>query len=311
MAARARGASERAAADEVIDPDARYEPPECEQHRSGEDREHRSWIGATRVRDHDHTSIGRGDVGKTRVAAIGQAMPDRAPSCPCDWEEPVEVAAEAPPEGPRNVVPVSHGASSVEIRSLDALDGETISTHLADSGHQNTCHGDYRPGARHPARHRSASAQTRFARRGRDARSFLVLEDPVPDPLGDLRDEGVAEGGKAVHPSGNPISHSTHVGFSCPGAPWARATAVGRSSPPLPRRPARAKSGPLGVAFGVGQNRGLTAPERFCLPRLALFLHLAVELREERESAWVGVGTRSARSTALPSSLPLGPGRRR
>ena len=51
---------------DAIDPDARYEPPECEQHRSGEDREHRSWVGAVRVRDHDHTSIGRGDVGKAR-----------------------------------------------------------------------------------------------------------------------------------------------------------------------------------------------------------------------------------------------------
>ena len=57
MAPRARGASERSRGEELIDADARYEPPECEQHRSGEDREHRARIGAVRVRDHDHTSI--------------------------------------------------------------------------------------------------------------------------------------------------------------------------------------------------------------------------------------------------------------
>ena len=34
--------------------------------------------------------------------------------------------------------------------------------------------------------------------------------------LGDLGDDGVAEGSNSVHPSGNPISHSTHVGFSAP-----------------------------------------------------------------------------------------------
>lgn len=45
---------------------------------------------------------------------------------------------------------------------------------------------------------------------------LLVVEDASANPLRDLRDEGVAEGGKAVHPSGNPISHSTHVGFSAP-----------------------------------------------------------------------------------------------
>jgi hypothetical protein len=32
----------------------------------------------------------------------------------------------------------------------------------------------------------------------------------------DLRDDGISEGFKSVHPSGNPISHSTHVGFREP-----------------------------------------------------------------------------------------------
>lgn len=38
----------------------------------------------------------------------------------------------------------------------------------------------------------------------------------APDDFRDLRDEGVTEGGKAVHSGGNPISHSTHVGFNAP-----------------------------------------------------------------------------------------------
>ena len=32
--------------EELIDTDARYEPPECERHRGGEDRQHRTRIGA-------------------------------------------------------------------------------------------------------------------------------------------------------------------------------------------------------------------------------------------------------------------------
>jgi hypothetical protein len=31
-----------------------------------------------------------------------------------------------------------------------------------------------------------------------------------------LRDDGVPESSKSVHPVGNPMSHSTHVGFSDP-----------------------------------------------------------------------------------------------
>jgi hypothetical protein len=37
-----------------------------------------------------------------------------------------------------------------------------------------------------------------------------------PDYFRDLRDERVAERPKSVHPSGNPMSHSTHVGFNEP-----------------------------------------------------------------------------------------------
>lgn len=41
----------------------------------------------------------------------------------------------------------------------------------------------------------------------------------MADQFDDLRDDGVSEGSKAVHPIGNPISHSTHVGFSPPRFP--------------------------------------------------------------------------------------------
>ena len=38
----------------------------------------------------------------------------------------------------------------------------------------------------------------------------------TPDDLDDLRDDGISEASKAVHPTGNPISHSTQSGFSLP-----------------------------------------------------------------------------------------------
>jgi hypothetical protein len=41
-------------------------------------------------------------------------------------------------------------------------------------------------------------------------------EDQPPDVFGDLGDDGVSEGPQSVHPSGNPMSHSTHVGFNGP-----------------------------------------------------------------------------------------------
>ncbi len=38
----------------------------------------------------------------------------------------------------------------------------------------------------------------------------------MADKFGDLRDYGIAEGCKSVCALGNPMSHSTHVGFSAP-----------------------------------------------------------------------------------------------
>lgn len=41
-------------------------------------------------------------------------------------------------------------------------------------------------------------------------------QNAASDYLDDLGDDGVAEGAQSVHPGGNPMSHSTHVGFSGP-----------------------------------------------------------------------------------------------
>src|SRR4029077_18866706 len=105
--------------------------------------------------------------------------------------------------------------------------------------------------------------------------------DPPPDPLGDLRHNGISERGKAVHPIGNPISHSTHIGLSRPG--------VGQ---------------PATAAFHW------TAPDSVSR---ALVLP-GGEAHHFLASLVVGVGqlsSASALSAARPSSLPLGPGRRR
>jgi hypothetical protein len=44
----------------------------------------------------------------------------------------------------------------------------------------------------------------------------ILLHDGSPELVDDLRDDGVAECSKSVHPAGNPCSHSTHVGFRAP-----------------------------------------------------------------------------------------------
>jgi len=64
-----------------------------------------------------------------------------------------------------------------------------------------------------------------------------LLFELVADVFGGLWDYGVSEGSKSVHPVGNPMSHSTHVGFKCPPfvavIPCARIAVVARSSVPL------------------------------------------------------------------------------
>src|SRR5262245_6785875 len=42
---------------------------------------------------------------------------------------------------------------------------------------------------------------------------LYILPNHFEDLVRDLRDDGVSESFKSVHPRGNPMSHSTHVGF--------------------------------------------------------------------------------------------------
>jgi hypothetical protein len=49
----------------------------------------------------------------------------------------------------------------------------------------------------------------------------VVVYDHPPDEFGDLWDYGVSESSQSLHPMGNPMSHSTHIGFNCPGVPVA------------------------------------------------------------------------------------------
>ncbi len=68
----------------------------------------------------------------------------------------------------------------------------------------------------------------------------LVVESAAPcrmkfdhcsaDHFGDLGHDGVSEASQSVHPMGNPMSHSTHIGFSRPLFP-----ASIRPRPPSPR----------------------------------------------------------------------------
>jgi hypothetical protein len=60
------------------------------------------------------------------------------------------------------------------------------------------------------------SSEAERGTRPGDERTLIRLQDGVRDRFRDLRDDGVSEGSKAVHPSGNPMSHSTHVGFKLP-----------------------------------------------------------------------------------------------
>ncbi|MFA5137441.1 MAG: hypothetical protein WC489_08690, partial [Patescibacteria group bacterium] len=88
-----------------------------------------------------------------------------------------------------------------------------------------------------------------------------------------LRDDGVAEADKAVHSGGNPISHSTHVGFNCPEVPE-RIRSPGSESqfPAAGGRVAFFASFAVGVAYsprtsissGVNPGRWLSAKEYAC-----------------------------------------------
>jgi hypothetical protein len=60
------------------------------------------------------------------------------------------------------------------------------------------------------------------------------------DDFRNLRDDGVAERSKAVHPIGNPRSHSTQSGFSCPPACSGSCGVCPFGERPRPERQSRA-----------------------------------------------------------------------
>jgi hypothetical protein len=140
-------------------------------------------------------------------------------------------------------------------------------------------------------------------------------EDEAAPDFRDLWDDRVSEYAQAVHPRGNPMSHSTHVGFSEPRiAFWPcdwrpeRLLAVGVGHRALltasirfpPFRPFLGVTRPPcvpSVARSVGHIRA--APNRVGLPLMYVSEPLSL-------SAATGVG-QSDRLTARPSSFPLGP----
>jgi hypothetical protein len=62
--------------------------------------------------------------------------------------------------------------------------------------------------------------------------SFYRFNNSLADPFGYLWDNGVSETSQSVHPTGNPISHSTHSGFNCPLLLSAVFTAPSKLPPP-------------------------------------------------------------------------------
>jgi hypothetical protein len=82
--------------------------------------------------------------------------------------------------------------------------------------------------------------------------AMSVSHDRPPDFFNDLRDDGISETSKAVHPAGNPISHSTHSGFREPPERRAIVSRLGLSGPTRPAAPPLFD--PYDVAAGVGSR---------------------------------------------------------
>lgn len=130
-----------------------------------------------------------------------------------------------------------------------------------------------------------------------ERKSFHALfsrscDDCAANVLRDLRDDRVAESPQSVHPSGNPMSHSTHVGFNVPPTisfrrkPPSLAGGFEYAGPPDPSEafgvgniftavgsdgfPLAKHFGALlpSVALGVGHIRTAPASVRYSLPFL-------------------------------------------
>jgi hypothetical protein len=133
----------------------------------------------------------------------------------------------------------------------------------------------------------------------------------LADQLGDLRDYGVSEAAQSVHPLGNPMSHSTRVGFNCP------PTTCGRQSPALlPVRSIRLRPGERkSLATGVGNSLrsiACTVSARFS-PKPDEARHISVSSfvpgPAERLSIALGGGQEfgdpsGKRRAASPSDIP-------
>lgn len=98
-----------------------------------------------------------------------------------------------------------------------------------------------------------------------------------PDDFDDLRDDRVPEASQTVHPSGNPMSHSTHVGFNCPPIATAWPSVSATAQPNLfgfvRPSPEQRRSTELAAlpAFGVGHIAGtLPCLSRTSRPAIAL-----------------------------------------
>src|SRR6201993_2628277 len=133
-----------------------------------------------------------------------------------------------------------------------------------------------------PAARRAAPGRWRSGRRGargwwgwsRRRRSCgLRCQDRAADQFRDLRDDRVAEPFKAVHPSGNPMSHSTHVGFSDPRMPRLAKQSCKFQRPSFSYRWAWPLLLWLSRACGVGHDpdavspmRGTNGARRYAMP---------------------------------------------
>jgi hypothetical protein len=141
------------------------------------------------------------------------------------------------------------------------------------------------------------------------------LHQSSADHLADLGHYGVPEGSDSVHPSGKPINHSTHLGFSCPGVPAsdigcapARCTAVASLSPhgePVLGGGRSSGCAPLAsLAVGVGQVLAASRSPGF--PLLYLVAP-PVGVGQCPVRAIVSNDGRPRLSTLFPVPLPLLP----
>jgi hypothetical protein len=133
---------------------------------------------------------------------------------------------------------------------------------------------------------------------GASSCAALRCQDGVAYRFGNLRDDGIAESGKALHSKGNPISHSTHVGFKGPSTVMdnsidfpisARRWMAGVVGPPLSR---------LSAAHGVGKNR--TAAGSPFLGSFAIFPRFCASF-----APGVGQGFMKSRGDLPPDRIAL------